>query len=52
MRSLRHALGPNFGSLCLAAWLLNLLQVGRGVEGCAVVCNNMYASLWTAHIIC
>ncbi|WIA40658.1 hypothetical protein OEZ86_004364 [Tetradesmus obliquus] len=26
-RSLGHALGPNFGSLCLAAWLLNLLQM-------------------------
>jgi hypothetical protein len=33
MRSLRHALGPNFGSLCLAAWLLNLLQVGWGIGG-------------------
>jgi hypothetical protein len=29
-RSLGHALGPNFGSLCLAAWLLNLLQVRMG----------------------
>lgn len=28
-RSLRHAFGPSFGSLCLASWLLNLLQVGR-----------------------
>jgi hypothetical protein len=44
MRSLRHALGPNFGSLCLAAWLLNLLQVGRDAGQAVragVVCSSL-----------
>lgn len=29
LRSLRHALGPQFGTLCLAAWLLTLIQYVR-----------------------
>jgi hypothetical protein len=27
LKSFRHALGPQFGSLCLASWLLNLLNM-------------------------
>lgn len=27
MKSMRNALGPQFGSLCLASWLLNLLNM-------------------------
>lgn len=31
LRSTRHALGPSFGSLCLASWLLNLIQMLRSM---------------------
>lgn len=29
LRSTRHALGPSFGSLCLASWLLTLIRYAR-----------------------
>lgn len=29
LRSARHALGPSFGSLCLASWLLTVIQYAR-----------------------
>lgn len=33
--SLRHAFGPSFGSLCLSAWLLNLLQLLKSMAASA-----------------
>lgn len=31
LRSARHALGPSFGSMCLASWLLTLIQYARAL---------------------
>jgi hypothetical protein len=39
-RSLRQALGPSFGSLCLASWLLNLLQMLKSMAESARTDNN------------